>query len=418
MLSLKTLLFVVAFARPPGHPCSGPLTRDAIVACAARQSPRVRADLERVIAARGEAEAARVLLPENPRLAMTIGQRWNPGEARAVNVSGSLTQRIEIAGERRPRMKAARAEFAARRREVVVTRRHVIAGALLAYYDVLAAREEQRIIARGYAAAERLGVVAKARADAGVGAAVMGDLAAAEVSRFKEQVALAAGRARVAEARLASALGLEPTAALPELVGALVPLEARVDLERAVRDSSGRPEIERARARKRAREAELAWLKRARVPNLSLSVFARTDGFDERVIGGGLGIPIPLPFPVGRTNKGELEAARASVREADERIAAEGRALGLEATVAYHEFVARRQATEAYSAQLDETARRHLDTLAEELERSRLPVRDALLTQQSLIEVLLRSLESRHQLCRASVGLILATGASFEGGPS
>ncbi|MCA9717876.1 MAG: TolC family protein [Myxococcales bacterium] len=418
MLPLHPLLLLVTFAGPPDTPCSGPLTREAVIACATQQSPRVRADEARVAAARGEADAARVLLPTNPNVAITVGQRWNTLGDRAVNVSGTLSQRLEIAGERRKRAAVADAEIDARARAAEVTERDVIADALLAYYDVLAVREEVTIVARGLATAERLRGVAEARAAAGLGAPLASELAAAEVARFVEHVALARGRVRVAESRLAVALGLDPTAPPPEVRGSLTPLATSDDVDDALRVASTRPELERARAEKRAREAQLALSRRERAPAPSLSFFVQTDGFNERVIGGGLSLPILLPHPLGRTNKGEIAAARARVREADERVAAAARVLSVEATTAYHEYAARREAAGAYSAHADASARRSLDALADEIERGRLPVRDALLTQQSLIDLLLRSTRSRHQLCLASVTLVLASGARFDGGAS
>ncbi|MEZ4427458.1 MAG: TolC family protein [Nannocystaceae bacterium] len=418
MLPLKLLIITLALARPPDARCPGPLTRAAVITCATEQSPRLRADRERVAAARGEADAARVILPANPVVSATVAHRWNAAGDRDLNVSGTLSQRLEIAGERRKRMAAASAEVDARARDVELREREVIADALYAYYDVLASREEVLILARGQATAQRLRAVAEARASAGLGAPLSSDLAAAEAARLQEQLALARGRARVAEAELASALGLNPAGALPEVRGGLEPLPTPTGLTSAVQVASGRPELTRARAQRRVHEAQLGLLQRERAPTPSVSFFIQTDGFQERVIGGGLSFPIPLPYPLGRTNKGEIAAARARVREADEVIAAQARVLSLEATTAYHAFAARQEAAAAYTAQADASARGSLDALSEEIERGRLPVRDALLTQQSLLELLLRSLESRHQLCRAAVALVLAAGAPFPGGAS
>lgn len=416
MFLLNSLIVAVAFGPPLDAACGGPLTRDAVIECATATSPRLRADRERVAAARGEANAARVLLPSNPTAAVTLGRRWNTAGERALNASGAISQRFEVAGQRRKRQKTASAEVDARQHEAETTERDVVAEALVAYYDVLAAREEVVIVERGSATAERLQEVADARASAGLGAPLEADLAGVEAARLREQVALAHGRVKVAEARLASVLGLDPSATPPEVQGSLKPLPTPAGLTGAVRSATHRPELAARQAEGRASRARVSLLKRERIPTPSLSFFVQTDGIDERVIGGGLAFPIPLPFPLGRTNKGRIQAARARVRETDERVAAEARTLTLEATVAYHEFDARRDAASAYPEQTQASARQSLDDLSGEIEQGRLPVRDALLTQQSLIDLLLRAVESRHELCRASVALVLATGATFDGG--
>jgi cobalt-zinc-cadmium efflux system outer membrane protein len=416
MLFSQMLIFVLASGPSPDAACSGPLTRQAVVECATAVSPRLRADRERVAAAEGDANAARVVLPSNPTASVTIGQRWNTVGDQSLNVSGTISQRIEIAGQRRKRKEAAQAEVRAHEHAAAATERDVVAEALFAYYDVLAARDELAVVERGHATALQLGEVASARTDAGLGTPIDGDLASAEAAALREQVALAQGRVRVAEARLASVLGLDPTATLPEVRGTLAPIPVPGGLRPATDAAHGRPEIAQREADREAHQARLRVLRRERAPSPSLSVFAQTDGFNERVVGGGLSFPIPLPFPLGRTNKGELQAAQARIREADARLDAEGRAVTLEATVAFHEYEAREQAAAAYTPASQATVRQSLGELSAQIERGRLPVRDALLTQQLLIASQLRAIESKHALCRAAVALALATGTRFEGG--
>jgi cobalt-zinc-cadmium efflux system outer membrane protein len=416
MFVTNLLMLVLAGGPGPEPGCTGPLTRHAVVRCATAASPRLRADRVRVEIARGEANAARVILPYNPTLSVTAGQRWNTVGARAINVTGNLSQRIEIGGQRRKRREAADADVAARQAESEITEREIVAKALLAYFDVLAARREVEVIDRGVETAQRLREVAEARASAGLGVPLEEDLAAAEVAALRENAALARGRVRVAEASLASALGLDPAQKLPPVRGELKPFAVPAGLSAAAAGANARPEIARQQSQRDAAQARLKLLKRERIPSPMLSFFAQTDGFNERVLGGGISFPIPLPHPLGRTNKGRIEAERSRIRESEERIAAENRAVTLEATVAYHEFEARRDAASAYDPAARTSANHSLEDLHEQIEQGRLPVRDALLTQQALLRLLLRGIESEHALCRASVALLLAAGAPFDGG--
>lgn len=416
MILLQLILFALAPGQAPDSACAGPLTRQAVIRCATEASPRLQADRERIAVAEGEADAARVVLPSNPTAAFTVGQRWNTVGDQSLNVSGTLTQRIEIAGQRRMRKAAAQADVRAHEHAAEATEREVVAQALFAYYDVLAAREELSVVQRGHATATGLHDVAAGRVRAGLGTPVDDDLAAAEAAALHEQVALAQGRVRVAEARLASALGLDPAAPLPEVRGELKPVAVPSGLQPASEAARGRPEIAQREADREAAQARLRLLERERAPNPALSFFAQTDGFNERVIGGGLSFPIPLPAPLGRTNKGEIAATRARIREADARLDAQGREVALETTVAYHEYEARKEAASAYGAGEQSSVRASLDGLSREIEQGRLPVRDALLTQQLLIASQLRAIESKHALCRAAVALAVASGADLGGG--
>lgn len=416
MIFAKVFTITLALG-PPGSPrCAGPLTRAAVIECAKSASPRVRADHERVAVARGDADAARVVFPSNPVVSLTAGQRWNTTGQRALNVTGSISQRIEVAGARGKRRRVAAAEVTTREHEATVTERDVTAEALLAYYDVLAAREELEVLERGVATASRLAEVADGRASIGSGAGIEADLARADATALRERLALAKGRIAVSEAQLSSALGLDPGGPQPEVRGSLEPLSTPNGLADSIRSARQRPEVTAAQSQRQVEQARLGVLRRERVPAPSLSVFAQTDGFNERIVGGGISFPIPLPFPLGRTNRGEIRAAQARIREADERSAATTRMTTLEVATAHHELDARQEAADVYSESAQASARQTLEDLSGEIESGRVPVRDALLAQQSLLALLLRAVESQHQLCRASVELVLASGASFEGG--
>ena len=81
---------------------------------------------------------------------------------------------------------------------------------------------------------------------------------------------------------------------LVETRGELSPLRVSTQQLR----SSPRPELLSLRQSQVALEQRTSVLRRTRVPNPTVSVFAQNDGFNESVYGGGLSFPIPLPPPV------------------------------------------------------------------------------------------------------------------------
>ena len=83
--------------------------------------------------------------------------------------------------------------------------------------------------------------------------------------------------------------------------------------------------------------------------------------------------------------------------------------------MAYREFEAHREASGAYTEQAKQAAVNALNELSTEIEQGQLPVTDALMAQRTLLEMLLRSVESHHALCRSAVALAYASGSSFEG---
>ena len=97
--------------------CAGQVTRSSLVACALAASPDLHVEREAAGILAGRRQSAGTLLPSNPVLALTGARRSSPGTDRGAvfNWSASLSQEIELAGQRSSRVRAADAEQQAQR---------------------------------------------------------------------------------------------------------------------------------------------------------------------------------------------------------------------------------------------------------------------------------------------------------------
>lgn len=413
-LALACLLSISSNAL--AAPCGPTVTRSIVVPCALAASPNVEAQRMAVAAARGDYDEARVFLPSNPVLSGTAGVPVS-GPERFLVWSAALSQELEIGGQRGARMRAARAAMDAERARFTVSEADVAAAALSAYFDAIAARERVLLATRLAKVAGALATSARERAAEGLVSAVDADVAwAASVALVRERAA-AEGRVAAANAVLSTLLGVDPTRGAVEVVGSLDPLPLTPDVAAlADRAAATRPEIAAARAEADAERAQASALRRARIPNVTVSAFAQTDTINEVVLGGGVAVPIPLPSPLGRTNAGAIAAAEARARRADAQAEVLRREVQRDVATAVAELVARRRELEAFDAARVQSAARDLDALAEELAAGRLPVRDALVSQQALVQLLEAQLEARRALCIASVELARAAGLLPERG--
>ena len=261
-------------------------------------------------------------------------------------------------------------------------------------------------------------VAAHARAEKGLIPPVDADVADAASVRVL-QVKLAADR-RVSQgyAVLATLLGMDPRGGGPSVEGELVPIAGiqgatATHSAKAVND---RPEVLVLEAERRAMTLRADAFRRSRVPNPTVSVFAQNDGFNERVLGLGLSIPIPLPAPVGRTYAGEIAEADALAQRASIDRTRVERELQLEIADGYATYAAHRAAVEAFTPERTKRAEERLQELQVEIEAGRLGVREALVAQQTLIELLQSNIAERRALCLASVELARALGVPLERG--
>lgn len=397
-------------------PCAGALNSSNIVACAVRASVAVRVEREATAAAEGRRTAVSPFLPSNPVLTFSGGPAISSPVAGAPTWYVALGQEFEIGGQRGARRAAADAEAGAQRRRVVVTEREAAARALELYYAVLAAEREVALVRRVESAGKAAALASKGRADRGLLAEVDADVAAAAAARLELERIEADRRSRELRSELASLLGRDPALTIV-VEGELVPLPSadRATTGLAELAASTRPDVLALGDEARAFEHRADAFRRSRWPNPTVSLFAQNDAFDGRTVGIGISIPIPLPS-VGRTYRGEIAEAEALGRRAAAERERAARSVRLEVATALAAYEARRAQVAAILPDRVARAQKGIDDLATEVEAGRLSVRDAIVTQQSLLELLRADIVTRRELCLASVSVARATGIALEGG--
>jgi cobalt-zinc-cadmium efflux system outer membrane protein len=399
-----------ALAPPPG--CRGSLTAAVAVRCALAASPAVLVAERGVAAAEGRGLAARTLLPSNPTVEVTAAARhglWT-GD-RDINVYGRLSQELEVAGQRGRRKRLAAADLEAQQRRVDAVRREVAADVLIAHVEALAAKEQRAMVQRLSAAAQALVDLTREGEKAGLASGLSADVAATTLVRLRRQQIEADRRLATAHALLAGLIGQDPTRPDVDAAGQLAPLPVPEDTPALVaRALAGRAELDVARAEREVHQRRADLYRRLRAPNPSLVLYAQRDGFNERVLGGGVAIPIVLPGALGRNYRGEIAESTALARQADAELERLRRQIAAEVVAAAETFKARRDEVAAFDPQRILRAESHVVALGEEMAAGRLPIREAVVLQQTFLELLAAHLEARRALSLAAVELARVAG--------
>lgn len=403
----------VSSARAENDACSQ-ITRSNVVDCVLRASAAREAARSGVDAAEGRVRANDPWFPSSPTLGITAARRTAGAES-AMNWSATLGVELEVSGARQARRDSATADKQAEANAATSVERAAAAEAWIAYFETIGAGEEVALLRRLEGASDRVREAARAGAAKGSLPGVESDLAEAAYLRVVRRRIDAQRDAERARGELAALLGREQGTEIV-VTGTLAPLAdaERVDL----RVAPDPPEARALEARSRAFSARAVAQRRGRFPTPTLSAFVERDGFNENVLGVGLALPLPLPEPVGRMNGGEIAESEALARQAkllatDSR--RHNRALLLQALASY---ASAREATDLYTSERLERAEATLSSLANEVEAARIGVRDAVLLQEPLLDLLNQAVEARRALCRASVDLARAAGIALEdGGP-
>ncbi len=392
----------------------------AVVQCALLASPELGQKEQEIRILLGERLRARSLLPAHPTLQVSFAGR-RPLTAVTANESRttfnwyvSLSQEIEIAGQRGARVRAADAALSAQEQRVFVTAQEIASAALLTYYELLAAREAAELGRELSGIAAQLANVGVARAQAALAAPVDAHAAQAESARLATLHFEAERKEEDLRIAMATQLGISQlkgiSGSLDALPDAQIPEETMPTedlIEQALRL---RADVAVARLEQEVRAARVQVLRRERVPNLTLSFLAQRDGFDEQVFGGGFSLPLPLPAPLGPSRAGEIVAAQAQVMQAGlaiERVRRQVRAEVLHAQKREQSYAAQAR---MFSAELATQARADLAALSQALSARTISPRDALLLERSLVEFLLSRVEIRRSLALSRIERLRAAG--------
>ena len=259
---------------------------------------------------------------------------------------------------------------------------------------------------------------ARAAAESGLSAGIDADLAELSGVRLTQARLAAQQRFQAATALLGMLLGLNPVVATMQAEGELTPLPLVDALtpELARKGSAQRPELTAAAATRDAYEAWSDAYRRARVPNLTLSAFAQRDGFDERVLGGGLSIPIKLPASLARDSSGEAAENAALARRASALLSQTERELRLEVLAAAQALETARAEQALYTEARVARAEQSLAAIAREIAAGRLAVTSMSGPRAELIDFLNQHVKAKLSVCLASVELARAAGLPLTGG--
>ncbi len=395
---------------PPGSTCQGRLARGTVVECALAASPDLAALGHSVDAVAARRLSARSILPANPRIEVTAAQRRSlQGDGRTLNVYATLSQEIEIGGQRRRRLAVVDAAVEAENSRLQALRRELAAETLRRYFEVLAARDERAMIKRIERGVVHLAKLAEANEEAGLGSGLDAEIATGTAIKIRQRAIQAQRRQEIAEAQLAGLLGLDPATAKLDLVGELRPLEIPESLDVLVsRGLDQRAELTVVAAEREAERRREKLYKRMRVPNPSLVFYGQRDGFFEQVFGGGVGLEIPLPSPLGQTYKGEIAESRARVRQADAELEVLRRRIRGEVVTAQRAMDAASAELVLFDASRLAKIESYLGKLSDEMEAGRVTIREGALQQLALLDLLAAYIQVCRERCLTSVELARA----------
>lgn len=338
---------------PMPDPAAGSeVSLGGILVFADQQSPVLavaRRTRSRVEAAR---VAASVLLPTNPEVSVAVGPRFGISGT-GVDVDVTLTQQIQIAGERGARIHAAGALRDLTDEEIEQMRWAVHCDVHAAYHRALVDQERRRLAERVVTFQLEVLRIVELRIGAGDAAPLALRLAQAEVAQAQQLLLVTQQALLVSRIRLAQLSGW-PAATPPMPTSALDSPRDPPPLTRLSALARDRlPSLRVGAARIREAKARSALADREAWPRPSLGLQYRREGnpTTEGAYDIVMGV-VSIPIPSFQRNQGDRARARADVGVAVAELDAARRLLDGQIAEARSEVVTAAARTRAYGTEI------------------------------------------------------------------
>jgi cobalt-zinc-cadmium efflux system outer membrane protein len=411
------LLAALVLARLAGVAFAGEdLSLSAALRLALENNPELLAARQELGVARGRLTKSRYWNQFNPEVGGQGGRREFAGGGAAGEFAVSGSQEIEVAGQRGRRIDEAERN-AERVAALVRDRERRLEGDVTrAFFSALAARRRlalQRMIEE---LNQRTLDATSARVKAGESPQMEANLAEIRFGQSRRETIAAETEVATTVLQLKRLLGLppervvEPSGELRGTARALAPPDA------VARALAQRPDLLAAQAELARVRAELALVRRLRIPNPTLEGFYETeaegDGGRDRIVGGGLRIPLP----VFDRNQGEVMALAAQEQQARHLLNATRRTVEQEVTEALREYEAAGRALEVLEARVLDPVRENLGFIETAYREGKIDLLQFVVVQNDLVRAEFTYLDSLAAFRRAEANLAAAIGGQLMDG--
>jgi cobalt-zinc-cadmium efflux system outer membrane protein len=394
--------------------CLGDLKILQVVECVLDHSPEYKVARFEIGAMEGKKRVAGYLFPSNPYITITqAGRKGSGGDLLSsekgvyYNGEAMVSQEIFMSSQRSIRLKIAGSELSSAEKKLLSVERNTIAEALNASVIYQFAKEETLLYQALYKISDDIFRVIRTRSEKGLSPPIESDLAESEKLKAFHLLQIAKRNQEKAKINLTVMMGVGKKYRLEitDTIGEPKYIKQRDEdlLEYAL---SHRPEVESLDFLVQASSRKLDLLYKEKIPNPVLSAYFQKDGFNENVIGGR----VSMPLRVWRDQSGEIQESKYRVEQVKSVSEVNRHTITMEVLKASNDFESLKSELETYSPELLKKVEINIDFLKKALMQGQVNLKEALLLQQSFLNLKVNLLGTRLQFALSGIELIRASG--------
>ncbi|MDT7040711.1 TolC family protein [Candidatus Nitronereus thalassa] len=409
---LRYLFLVLLLLSLGSHPVDAveSLTVEQAVKTALERNPDLLAIRQEVEVARGREVRSRLFNRFNPSLNGQAWNRNNPGSGNESDFQVTLSQEVEVAGQRGLRREAA-TRSVTRVEAQVKDRERVITGQVTrAFFQALTLKKRLELRKEIEKLNLRIRNASKARFKAGVAPIMESNLAEIRYGQSRKETFVAEALFQNALVDLRRLLGWEPDRSI-ELSGQLRNSPKAVLLPDLLQSAQAqRPDLIAAKREVARVKAAMDLTRRLIVPNPTFQGFyqTETEGPEgaSKIVGGGVSIPLPL-FD---RKQGELVTQGGELNRSRHQVVAVTRNIEREVETAFQAYQAALQSVEVFEAEVLDRIDENFRFIEISYREGKIGLLQLIVVQDDLITAQLSYVDSLGQFRAAETNLAQAVG--------
>ncbi len=290
---------------------------------------------------------ASLLMPSNPKFNSRIGNR-NAPEGRHTDYMFSLSQEIQIYGQRRKRINVSNKKKERIKSEISDVERNIIANVKISFYEVLNAKEILKFRENVEKIFEKLWNATRERYNAGAISALELNSIKIGYGQAKQQLLVAKSSYQNRLLDLKLQLG-EPGDEVLNIEGKLYSKKLQISMEDILTSAYvNRPDLKAMELEKERSSQEISLRKVEIIPNPKIiGFFSREEG-DDDIVGGQVSISIPI----WDRKQSELKRAKTAKEMATIKTKYKYLAIQKEVETAYQTFMAAKNGLVIYTDEI------------------------------------------------------------------
>ena len=373
------------------------LPLDAIVRHAKENAMRVRVARSRLELGDAAITGAKPLLPDNPQLYVGVGARWN-NVGTNFELQSTLTQPIEIGGERGLRIKSGRRYRDYLDKELAQTQWEVYANVHYAYNTALLARERAVTAERTLEFSTRLLEVAQRRAQAGEISSLRVRIATGELAQARQAKLSADLEYRLACIHLSEMAGWPPGQLVTPAGNLPAPIQASTATDLIARVQQEHPALRAREAAVSLGNARVSSAERDRLPEPQIGVY-----FGREYEPGAMASTGPskiamfmftLPLPLWKRNQANRAQSKAELTVAEQELEATRYGLALSALRAVDALNTAAERVRTYSREVVPRFQENLNLLQRAFELGEVDILEVFVARENFMRIQAEALDA------------------------